>query len=197
MSCRMCGEATTAVLLSHGLWRSKIITSTLNTYLELQSRSAHAPASPGDVRRCDRDDPAARAKGNYRRFRPRAFGAPGATVRALRRVRNWMRSAPGSWNSAPWPSGASYGRSRKRGRSSDSQRRPARQWQIRASSERRGSGAKPATSRSAIAAARPANGGQGRRASSWPRTNIAHAAPISAASAASRWVAHATWFAHC
>jgi hypothetical protein len=42
-----------------------------------------------------------------------------------------------------------------RGSSSDSHRRPARQWQIRASSSRRGSAARPSTSRSAIAAARP------------------------------------------
>lgn len=56
-----------------------------------------------------------------------------------------------------------------------------------------GSGASPATSRSAIADALPLNGGHGWRTSTCPRTNTAHAAPISDASAASRWVAQAWW----
>jgi hypothetical protein len=64
---------------------------------------------------------------------------------------------------------------------------PARQWQICASSLRRGSGASAATRRSAIAAARPLYGGHGSRTSSCPRTNTVHAAPISEASATSRW----------
>jgi hypothetical protein len=44
-------------------------------------------------------------------------------------------------------------------------------WQIWASSPRCGSAARPSTSRCAIAAARPLNGGHGRRTSNWPRTN--------------------------
>jgi hypothetical protein len=130
----------------------------------------------------------------------------GDRASSRRRVR-WSDRRDGSGTGCAAPRVAERGRPRHpaprtagprmRGSSSDSHRRPARQWQIRASSPRRGSAARPLTSWSAIAAARPANGGHGRRTSSWPRMNTAHATPILAASAASRWVAHARWFAHC